>query len=93
MGWLPFPARGVMYPWLIEKIPGGPKDHQRKIHDYCLPLGIYKNQLIRNGCDPSKIAWIPHGIDPMEKHRLKKIPIVPFVSAMWVGSIIGRDCI
>jgi glycosyltransferase involved in cell wall biosynthesis len=65
--------KGLMYPWLVEQSIMAEKIVLEKARVIIAPSYSVKDLLVRNGCNPSGIAVMPHGIDPIDKLPFEEI--------------------
>ena len=82
---LPYLCRGIIYPWLVEQSLNSKKILLQQGELFIAPSQAIKELLIRNGCDASKIIFIPHGIYP-----INKIPFESFTNRSIRFGYIGR---
>lgn len=82
---LPYVGRGLIYPWLIEQLIESEKILLTQAQSFIAPSLAIKELLIRNGCDPSKVTLLPHGIEP-----LNNVPFEPFAGRLFRFGYIGR---
>jgi glycosyltransferase involved in cell wall biosynthesis len=62
---LSYLGRGLVYPWLIEELIESEKTLLSQAKYFIAPSHAVRELLTRNGCDPSKITVLPHGIEPL----------------------------
>ncbi len=82
---LPYVGRGLIYPWLIEQSLAAKKVLFPRAQLFITPSQAMKELLTRNGCDPSKIIVLGHGIEP-----LNKFPFEPFAGRPIRFGYVGR---
>lgn len=63
---LSYIERGLIYPWLIEQKIAVKKEVMEKLPFIIAPSKSIRDLLVRNGCDPHKIAVLHHGIEPLK---------------------------
>lgn len=78
-------GRGLIYPWLVEQSLSAQKIVVEQAKLIVSPSTSIRDQLIRNGCNPSAIRVIPHGVNPLEK-----VPFEPFENRVVRFGYIGR---
>jgi glycosyltransferase involved in cell wall biosynthesis len=82
---LPYLGRGLIYPWLIEQLIDSEKILLSQTKYFIAPSQAVEELLTRNGCEPSKITVLSHGIEP-----LGKSPFEPFFGRLVRFGYIGR---
>ena len=82
---LPYLGRGLIYPWLIEQLIESEKMLLSQGKYFIAPSQAVKELLIRNGCEPSKITVLPHGVEPIGKPSFE-----PFSGRLIRFGYIGR---
>jgi glycosyltransferase involved in cell wall biosynthesis len=82
---LPYLGRGLIYPWLIEKLVDSQKTLLSRAKHFIAPSRAVEELLTRNGCLPTKITILPHGIEP-----INKLPFEPFQDHPIRFGYVGR---
>jgi glycosyltransferase involved in cell wall biosynthesis len=70
---LPYLGRVALYPWMIEKAISGHAMMLKMAQKIIVPSRFMANLLIRNGCSPDKIVYLPHGILPLKRTPLRNL--------------------
>ncbi len=61
------PARGLMYPWFVERAIASRRQMLTSAQQLIAPSRAMRELLVRNGCDSRTVRMIPHGIEPLER--------------------------
>lgn len=83
---LSYIQRGLIYPWLIEQSIDAEKIVLEKAQLIIAPSQTMKDLLVRNGCIPSRILVLPHGIEPIVAPPIEDIKNRP-VRFGYIGRI------
>ncbi len=82
---LSYVGRGLIYPWLIEQSIAAEKVLFPRAQLFIAPSQAIRELLRRNGCDPSKIIVLAHGIEPFNR-----FPFEPFAGRLIRFGYVGR---
>ncbi len=70
---LSWTGRGLIHPWLVEQAIEIKRALLSGGSPLIAPSEYVRDLLVRNGCDPSQVVKVPHGVEPLPRTPLPSL--------------------